>query len=354
LDVLQRPTYYVYWREGESGCPAWKDGFLRKMKTPDGIVTSYDFNSFGEPTQTVVDVGTGVGFYNLTSTYQYSPQGNLTSATVPLDTDVFATTDYTYTATGQIKTVTDPKFRVTSMEYDPSTKDLLNVSRSVTLEPGQPPVSLLSSFEYDSMGNTTKVTDPVGRESDFQFDYSGRMTKTTLPDPDGAGPLPRPYVSYAYDKSGNLTTVTNPANDSVLYTYGLDSQLETVTVPIEGTTAATTTYGYNDRLELTSVTDARQNFTTYGFDNLGRLTTVTDALDKQTHYAFDIADRLSQRTDARGLKTNYTYQDKTDRLEKTEYLDSSGTTVEALVNGYDRLGRQDLCGAPEGGHHHER
>ena len=332
-DILGRKTYYVYW----DGNHPKKQGFLRKAKGPDGIISSYDYNDMAEPTSVAVDCGPG-GF-NLVSSFAYDAKGRLTRATAPVG-DGVAQTQYQYDSHGDLTKVIDPKIRETVVSYDPVARDLTGVSRAVTLVPGEAPVTLSAQFTYDGLGRRTRAIDPEGRAVDFVFDAANRVTRTTLPDPDGANGLPAPVVAYGFDLSGNMTRVTNPVGDFVGYVYGDDNELLSVTVPIDAGSFATTSYAYNDQLELTSVTDARGNSTLYTYDNLGRMKSVKDALQAETNYAFDIADRLTQRTDARGLKTRYAYQSNTDRLERTEYLDATGAVTEALVNQFDRLGRR--------------
>lgn len=60
-------------------------------------------------------------------------------------------------------------------------------------------------YEYNALGHLTHVTDPNSHARNFTYDYLGRKTSesetlsgTTI------------TTSYAYDDRGNLLTVTDP------------------------------------------------------------------------------------------------------------------------------------------------
>jgi len=63
--------------------------------------------------------------------------------------------------------------------------------------------TLTSSFSYDTAGNVSSVTDPVGNVSYTVYDSRRRKLYEIGADPDGSGPLPRPVIHHIYNSDGN-------------------------------------------------------------------------------------------------------------------------------------------------------
>lgn len=107
--------------------------------------------------------------------------------------------------------------------------------------------------------------------------------------------------------------------------------------------AITTTSTYDDRANLTTVTDPELHTTTYEYDGINRNTKVTYSDTTTTTYTYDNRNRLTNRTIATGsgvtgvMSETYTY-DQLNRL--TSGTNSqSGTQISALVLIYDPLSR---------------
>lgn len=116
---------------------------------------------------------------------------------------------YTYTASGQIETVTD--------------------HRGTT------------RYEYDSEARLARRIDPDGTEISYGYDTLGRKTSVTVP----SG-----TTTYTYDAYGRLDTVTDPDGVSVThYTYDTHGNKESVSYP----NGIITEYGYDNLNRLISV-----------------------------------------------------------------------------------------------------
>ncbi|GAA4235684.1 polymorphic toxin-type HINT domain-containing protein [Actinomadura meridiana] len=150
---------------------------------------------------------------------------------------------------------------------------------------------VLSTVEYDGAGNPTKLVADNGKNTvQNVYDNVGRVQSTTL-DPTG---LAR-RVTYRYDAGGNITQETvggAPSNvpwptpvdgETTAYTYDTPGRVTKQTVN-DGATSQVTSFTYDQRDLLTSVSDPRGNAegadkpaytTTYTYDEIGRQTTVT-------------------------------------------------------------------------------
>lgn len=150
----------------------------------------------------------------------------------------------------------------------------------------------------------------------YALDGSGRVTQASV-----AGV----NTSYAYssDATYRTTTRSSPAG-SETYRFGLNDLLLRQKVDASG---AQTIYGYNDSLQLTSVTAPEGNQVTYARDGRGNATTTTfvpkagtpvQPLKTTAGYETACTAAIAARCnlpiwtrDARDVQTDYTYDDAT-------------------------------------------
>ncbi|MGH9829251.1 MAG: RHS repeat protein, partial [Blastocatellia bacterium] len=137
---------------------------------------------------------------NRTTVFTYDANGNVLTKKITAGalTRSFA---YTYNATGEVLSATDPRGNVTNYAYDAqgnltSVTDALGHVTSVT--------------SYDGAGRPLAIIDPNGVTTSLTYDPRGRLTSYMV------GTL---KTSYAYDASGNLIRVTLPDDSFLLYTY---------------------------------------------------------------------------------------------------------------------------------------
>jgi RHS repeat-associated protein len=127
-------------------------------------------------------------------------------------------------------------------------------------------------------------------------------------------------------------TVKDDGCPSIIYDYDDADRL----VEVIDALGQSTTYGYDDNGNRTSVTNAREKTTTYDYDELNRLESVTDPLSRVTSYEYDAAGNLSQRTDGNEQTTTYTYDDA-NRLTNIDY--PVGTADVSFT--YDAVGNRE-------------
>ena len=190
--------------------------------------------------------------------------------------------------------------------------------------------------EYDEWDNLTKVIYPDGSAVSYEYEhkYNNRIEETDEN---------KVVARYAYDDTGNLTKKTEAAGTAyeriTEYTYNDDGDLLTTLRPADSNTVeALTQLSYDDRGNLTSITDpeggitsftshdamgnvltkqdARGKAWTYEYDAAGRLKSVTDPIINATEpyrnvtrFYYDEFGNKTRQVDARGKETNYDYDD---------------------------------------------
>lgn len=286
-----------------------------------------------------------------TWTYTYYPQGvNGQFLMHTMDgprTDVSDVTTYTYTAEGYVASITNPLNQTTQVTaYNARGLPLTMIdSNGVTTEMTYHPRGwLLSSTVKDPVGSNDAVTT-------YEYDNVGQMTKVTLPN--GS------FLSYEYDAAHRLTAISNNLAERQEYTLDAAGNITLENTRASGgsiTRTQTQVYdelsrihqtigGANQLAQMTYDDNGNQTAmaldpsglnqsTIQVFDALNRLTTVTDAASNDSSYVYDARDNLVSVTDQRGLTTSYTY----DGLNNLIQLSSPDTGI--TVYTYDDAGNQ--------------
>jgi YD repeat-containing protein len=141
---------------------------------------TYTYNQYGQVLTAVDPLGN-------TTTYAYDAQGNLSTITNALNQ---ATTLSNYDANGRVGRIVDPNGLVTDLTYAP--RGWLT-SKTVTA----PGITETTRYDYDGVGQLTKVTLPDGAFLAYTYDDAHRLTDVA----DGAGNA----IHYTLDLRGNRT-----------------------------------------------------------------------------------------------------------------------------------------------------
>ncbi|MFC5475761.1 RHS repeat-associated core domain-containing protein [Paraherbaspirillum soli] len=191
-----------------------------------------------------------------------------------------------------------------------------------------------TSYEYDAMGNRTKITDPLGHVTTQSYDTLGRLIQQTQPAPTAGGS--GPTVNYSYDGLDQLSTVTDPRNLVTSYsTDGLGNQTA-LNSPDSGSTTKT----FDEAGNLKSSTDARGKTTSYSYDALNRVTRIDYASGAATQFEYDggatgapyAIGHLTRMIDSSG-QTTYAYHGFGGLLTKVQTI-VSGTTATSRTISY--------------------
>jgi RHS repeat-associated protein len=277
-------------------------GNLTSQSEPSGRVTNVTYDERGRPLEIRDSDGS-------LRTMTHGPAGPLV-VTESLSASESRTTSFTYTARGQVSSVTDPRGKTTTFSWS-SAGDLESVTS---------PTQATTTFEYDSLGRRTSTTDPRQRKMTVDYDERGRPTRITAPD--------QTSTSFGYDLGGRRTTITDQVNRTTSYVYDPYGRLTQVVAPV-----GTTTYGYDLMANLVEQTEANGQTTQFAYDANRRLSQTTYPGGASERYSYDAAGRLSSRIDRRGVVTTYTY-DSAGRLKGKAYSDGSP----AVAYSYDAAG----------------
>lgn len=309
------------------------------METND-LTTTYTYTAApsisSDPPQGLVETITDPD--GVVTEYEYDQYGNTTDVTFASGTSDEATKSWTYDSYGYFLTETDERGNTTTYTYD----DLHRVLTMTSPDPdGAGGVAAtVTTYTYNSMLKVSSV-DVNGRTTTYGYDSKGRLDEITEEDPDGAGALTSPETSYTYDSSGNVLTETDPLGNVTTYGY-TDGLLTSITLPdpdgAGGLSAPVTSYTYNAVGRVLTETDPLSGVTTYTYDNLGRVTGVSlpdpdgvgslTSLSSSTSY--DAFSRVTSYTDFDGVTTTYTYDSEGNLLTETTPLGTTTYTYDDL------------------------
>jgi RHS repeat-associated protein len=352
-------------------------GFLRTVvPNSKGGVVNYDFNSNLDNIQIQYPLVTGASS-GATFKFTYDNERNQTSWS-----DGSSTLNYEYYTQGRLKKISriDGTFR----QYSWSGVDLVSVSDNLgailTYEYSDPvfthlPSALLDgsnkkwTISRNSFGQITTISppfgskqgrkrysyeedsnspfygwmraeiDPLGNEKRYEnFTNSGDSTAISI-DPDPSTPLTRITEQQSFDAARRLRSLTHADGKTVTYNYQhRDLQyiedegalrtnytfcpscgaLESLSRPL----AVQLEWAWDQDLDLSSFTDARQNLTHYRYGEATELMQIIYPDASKEKYTYNSELRLNSKTNARGQQTNYSY-DSLGRLSSIQFPTTS-------------------------------
>ena len=247
----------------------------------------------------------------------YDPANGNVASTIPDSAGIAPRTRYTYTAQGQVASITDPMGTVTTFTYDAFGNRL-----SAVEDAGPGRLNRTTTFGYNAQGDVVSVTDPNGNVTNATYDAGRRLVTTTTPAIAAApGGM---TTTNSYDADGRLLQVQQSSGDTLLRT-------------------ASATWTPTGR--QASATDANGNLTTYAYDLLDRLIRTKDAEGRITAYAYDALSRPVSVSNPAILATPLLTQSWTDnglRASLTDVNTDPNTPVNRTTtfayDRYDRLG----------------
>ncbi|HEY2671359.1 MAG TPA: DNRLRE domain-containing protein, partial [Rugosimonospora sp.] len=353
-DRMQRATGFAY--SVPSG-----GGIQTVVTDPKTNPTTYLMDASGRPVQAAnaknqVTKLAWDGDNNVTSlteanggqtTWTYDPDTGypLTMKDAQANHDGTAGTTYTYQTAlnGHVADLTSeltPRRRLWTFGYD-THGNVTSVTKPLGNASGAATGSYTTKYTYDSSGDLTASTDPDGNETKYGPSYDPTGYPLTVTDPRGNA------TAYTYDQTGNVTSVTDPMkNGTSTYQYDVFGRPGQSTVPKTSTTSITTpapVYDGNDNVTKSTAPDnavTTYSFdaddepsskvtpadtsggtapeTTYTYDADGNLHTQTApkgnvpgaaAGSYTTTYGYDTINELASATDPAGNETRYGYDD---------------------------------------------
>lgn len=314
---------------------------LPTLITEPGRTTAFTFDTNGNQlTKTITDTATSA---TRTWTWTYDSYGRMLTANGPR-TDVTDVTTYAYYSCamgyqcGQLQTVTDAAFRVTTFNTYNAHGQTLTITDSN---------SVVTTLAYDTRQRLSSRT--IGSEATtFEYWPTGLLKKVTLPDSS--------YLLYTYDAAHRLTRIDDGTGNYVVYTLDAMGNRTAENVydpasfltrthsrvfnslnqlwkdlPAAGSAAQTTVFGYDSNGNQTTINAPLTRNTTNQYDELNRLKQVTDPASGITQFAYDANDNLTSVTDPRTKVTSYTYTAFGDL--KTQTSPDTGLTTNTYDSG---------------------
>lgn len=174
----------------------------------------------------------------------------------------------------------------------------------------------LLTFAYNSNGNATQVTDPIGRQLTYTYAANGIDRLTTTNTTNGVSQL---LETRTYNTLHEPLTIIRANGKTSHYAYNGDGQVTKYTDAL----GHATTMSYDSSGHLRSVTGAISTAKySYAYDEVSRIASVTDPAGSTVHFAYDAADRPTKATypDGTTAQLSYTLLDltkSTDRLNQT-------------------------------------
>jgi RHS repeat-associated protein len=179
---------------------------------------------------------------------------------------------------------------------------------SVTTGAADGSVSATATFSYTALGDKKTADGPLPGNVDtnrYYYDSARNLTGLVGPDPDGAGPLPRPAQRLSYNGDAQVT---------IAETGTATGQGDADMAAFQPLQQAATSYDAQGRKALTTVTAAGANIaqTQYSYTDGGALQCIAVRMDPGS-YSTPPASACSQRIQGAGDPdriTRYTYDGK--------------------------------------------
>ena len=349
-------------------------GNCTSTTTPKSTTTTYTIDTTDYPAPGLVSKVQTTG--KTAVNYTYSPTTYaLASVSGPIpgqsDTGSQQTTTLTYTALGNVASITSPgnynsTYGTGATSHSVSYNYTTDGSYSQPEALGEPltatsTLGFVTHARYDVHGNKTLSEDPMGNTSTYTYGVVNEVTSESLPatgssgsghvtidyfhldsnpvdNYDAGGPL---LGEWAYDESGNLIR-------EHINLYGNEGESFEHYSLVPGTTTALpdSETKYDAAYRVTDYLDgnAIQNNTagtTFSYDWAGRLQSVAYPLnsgtyDTITYSNYDGVGNVGERTDGRGIVTEYTYHDGDGLLSSVNYVNSSNQDFALSYDAYDR------------------
>jgi RHS repeat-associated protein len=281
-------------------------GRVTKVKTPDNA----EVNSYYNGTQTLVKDQAGKermsetnALGQLSTVWEITTGDDTEAVTFPNHSEVSAgyKTKYEYDALGNLTKVTQQRGTAGTTQTRSFAYDSLSRLTSATN-----PESGTITYQYDANGNLVLKIDPrLGRTRDLtcsSVSYTGNNIATCYEYDELNRVKTRAYnndtpdVTYTYDTSdvaystGRLTSVSSSVSATNYIQFDALGRVKASSQVTDGVTYSMPEYNYNLAGNLTSEKYPSGRVITTGYDNAGRLSSVTGQMGTtSTPYASDFA-----------------------------------------------------------------
>ena len=194
-------------------------------------------------------------------------------------------------------------------------------------------------YEYNSIGEKTKLTYPDGRQALYSYDEEGKLSSITAK---GIEENSNEHTSYSYDEIGRLIEKLLPNGVRQDYSYLPGGNIESMTSFDKEGILDKYFYSYNNSGLISGINRKRRDLDAisgqydYQYDEIGRLTRSSLNGELRASYEYDA---FGNRTSLIESDTQTTYRyDSLDRLVEAKELNNSQAIVRSY--DYDKRGNQ--------------
>jgi RHS repeat-associated protein len=240
--------------------------------------------------------------------------GDLTSVTEPGETS--AHWRFAYNSLGEMTSETEGSNPASTTEYDSfhrviSQTDAMGRKRAwrYTTTASGPQTTITEPNgsttveQFDDEGSPTSVTHAYGTSlaTTSESEYNGQEELVSSTDPEGD------KTTFTYDSEGNRTGETDPLGHTSKWTYDGDHEVIGETRPNGETTTITRDEHGNETEVSRPAPGGQTQATKYTYDAAGDMTSMTDALGHKWTYTYDAYGDRESETDPEGDKRTFTY-----------------------------------------------
>ncbi|MFH1062342.1 MAG: RHS repeat-associated core domain-containing protein [Candidatus Omnitrophota bacterium] len=318
-DALDNTTTYTYDRLGRMlskiSAGGSKEeytydgnGNVLSVKDANNNINAYEYDGMNQTTAIHLADGTDI-------TYDYNAMGKLIAEHKPN-----GTWTYEYDARNRLIKKIDPLNNATVFIYDgaPGCGSCGSTEQVSTVTDA---LGNITSFEYDPLGRKIIEKDANNKAVEYQYNPNGNLIKEI--------DKLNHQTNYAYDQANRLISVTNHLGDKIEISYDPNSNKTQVKDP----KGNITTYAYDKDNRNTQITDALGSQTLFAYDVLGNRLSITDAENNITQFEYDAENRLIKLTDAAGVYEQYEYDKNNNVIKKTNSRNQD------ILFAYDKINR---------------
>lgn len=193
-------------------------------------------------------------------------------------------------------------------------------------------------LRYDQAGNVTRLLDSNQVVTDFERDARGRLLARKLRGPDDGVETDDAITRFVYDDRGDMTRMTQADGSAIDYTYDGRSRLTDVQDSLSnGVHYRLDSEGNRLREDTTDPVDTLTRTSSQSFDNLGRRRQAKNAGGQATTFTYDVRGNMATALDPLNRTTTQSY-DSLDRLTKTVQDSAAGGIQATTKFTYDAMG----------------
>lgn len=293
---------------------------------PLGDSTDFSYSSTSLPSVTTITLPNGEK-----TVEKYDTNGRLYERVLGSGTAEAATYRYSYYASGELISETNPKGAGVNYRYDLAGNIIMATD----------PLARVTRFVYNEKNQLVETINALGQRTSNVYDGKGLLVKTVYPD--GGEKI------YENDDQNRMVSSRNPKqqadNIKSLYSYGSNGLVNSVTDTLGGASRieydaarnvkksinslnVETSFEYLNNNLLSKVTYGDSSSETYEYDSAGRITKKTNKNGNSTSYTYDKMDNIVSITNDYGT-TTFKF-DKNQKLEST--TDPKGATTSYIYN----------------------